>query len=105
MNTIETQFKEGVRRGPEAMERLANAYRNVFSGADGETVLADILDYVGYYAVCDYSVGPLGLADHNARRAVVGRILHFLRLSPSEWVEIEQAARQAAVTSKREGHI
>lgn len=105
MQSLETQFPAGDRRGDEAHERLARAYRNFFSTEDGQIVLADIVDYAGYYTVCDYSVGALGLADHNARRAVIGRIIHFLRLTPDEFAELERAARQAKVTSNREGNI
>ena len=105
MQSIETKFKEGERRGPEAIERLARAYRSFFSSEDGQIVLADIVDYAGYYKVCDYSVGALGLADHNARRAVFGRIFHFMRLTSEEVGELERAARQAQATSSREGSI
>lgn len=107
MYSLETLYKEGERRGPEALNRLAEAYRRVFfdGGTDAQIVLADLVAYAGYYKVCDYSVGALGLADHNARRAVFGRVLHFLRLSPEELGELERAARLVQTTDTREGQI
>ena len=107
MQTLETEFKEGERRGPEALARLAQAYRNVFfnNSVDAQIVFADLLAYSGYYKVADYSVGALGLADHNARRAVLGRVLHFLRLTPEELAELEQAVRRGHIADKTEGTL
>lgn len=84
-------------RGAEARKRLAHAYHMVFmeAGVYGEMVLADLADYCAYDQVVQDATSPLGVfVDHNARRAVFGRISHFLNLSEDERRELIEAARR-----------
>lgn len=90
--------------GPaKAADALAKAYLRVFSGADGEMVLADLAATVGYYRRPSYSEWmartktPAGFELHsalsNARAEVLQHIMGFLTLDEDRLVALERAAR------------
>ena len=107
MISISAIQPQGERRTPEAKHALAMAYRSLFMSGDenAQIVLSDLVDYCSYYSVCATEVSEGVLRDHNARRAVFGRIFHFLNLSPSEMNELANAGRREAVTNKEEGYL
>ena len=97
-------------RGAEAQNTLALAYRSIFrdTGANGELVLADLAEYCGFYAVSNMQAPPgidfgMFLSDQNARRAVFGRIVHFLNLTYREMKELEAAAIEERKITTTEG--
>ncbi|MER9242561.1 hypothetical protein [Mesorhizobium sp. M0633] len=90
--------------GPaKARDALANAYLRVFSGQDGEIVLADLAAATGYYRRPSYSEWlaktktPNGFELHsalsNARAEVVQHIMGFLTLDEAQLAALEKAAR------------
>lgn len=90
--------------GPtKAREALTKAYLRVFSGADGEMVLADLAATVGYYRRPSYGEWmartrtPNGFELHsalsNARAEVVQHIMEFLTLDEAQLLALEKAAR------------
>lgn len=91
------------KRDQAAKEKLREAYVTVFSGESGQIVLADLAEYCGYYKVFDPAISMSVMADHNARRAVFGRIFHFLNLSEDERRELHEAARREYLANIDEG--
>jgi hypothetical protein len=90
--------------GPaKAQDALTKAYLRVFSGQDGEMVLADLADCVGYYRRPNYAdwmrdrKTPQGFELHsalsNARAEVVQHIMKFLLLDDDQLIALERAAR------------
>ncbi|TPI47415.1 hypothetical protein FJW05_10540 [Mesorhizobium sp. B2-9-1] len=86
-----------------AREALTKAYRRVFSGEDGELVLADLTAATGYYRRPSYgdwlarTKTPEGFELHsalsNARAEVVQHIMGFLALEDADLAALEKAAR------------
>lgn len=90
--------------GPnKAQDALTKAYLRVFSGQDGEMVLADLAATTGYYRRPSYgewmarTKTPQGFELHsalsNARAEVVQHIMTFLTLDEDTLVALEKAAR------------
>lgn len=102
MRSLASERGERPKRDAAAKERLREAYASVFnlSSVDAQMVLADLADYCGYYKVFDPAVPMSVMADHNARRAVFGRIFHFTNLSEDERKELHQAARRETVANE-----
>lgn len=93
--------------GPaKAQDALTKAYLRVFSGQDGEMVLADLVATVGYYRRPSYgqwmadTKSPHGFELHsalsNARAEVVQHIMRFLTLTDEQLIALERAARLEA---------
>ena len=74
-------------------------------GEEGQIVLADLVSYCSYYQVAPPGASLEMLADHNARRAVFGRIFHFLHLTDEEVRDLGIAARLEAMADATEGHM
>ncbi|TPM25707.1 hypothetical protein [Mesorhizobium sp. B2-3-4] len=90
--------------GPaKSADALTKAYLRVFSGQDGEMVLADLVATVGYYRRPSYAQwlqdrkSPAGFELHsalsNARAEVVQHIMAFLTLTDDQLIALERAAR------------
>ncbi|RJT36341.1 hypothetical protein D3227_19750 [Mesorhizobium waimense] len=90
--------------GPaKARDALAKAHLRVFSGEDGEMVLADLAAVTGYYRRPSNgewmarTKTPNGFELHsalsNARAEVVQHIMGFLTLDEAQLVALEKAAR------------
>ena len=90
--------------GPaKARDALTKAYLRVFSGQDGEMVLADLFAATGYYRRPSYgewlakTKTPNGFELHsalsNARAEVVQHIMGFLTLDETQLAALEKAAR------------
>lgn len=87
----------------KAKDALTKAYLRVFSGEDGEMVLADLASVTGYYRRPSYgewmarTKTPGGFELHsalsNARAEVVQHIMGFLTLDEAHLVALEKAAR------------
>lgn len=60
---------------------LAEAYHATFLRPHGQMVLRDLLDVSGFFASLPPGADAGVLADHNARRATVGRLFEILRLT------------------------
>ncbi|MER9328175.1 hypothetical protein [Mesorhizobium sp. M0488] len=96
--------RSGHAGGPaKARQALTKAYLRVFSGEDGEMVLADLAATTGYYRRPSYGEWmartrtPAGFELHsalsNARAEVVQHIMGFLTLDEERLVALEKAAR------------
>lgn len=96
--------RSGQAGGPaKSRDALAKAYLRVFSGEDGEMVLADLAATVGYYRRPSYGEWmartrtPNGFELHsalgNARAEVVQHIMGFLTLDAAQLAALEKAAR------------
>lgn len=87
---------EGLRdRLSPRLRRLAEAYRSVFTGPDGETVLHDLLREAG--VLSDGFDGDTGLMAYNeGRRSLALHILNKLRWTEPHMVAL--AARRADET-------
>jgi hypothetical protein len=96
--------RAGAVGGPaKAQDALTKAYLRVFSGEDGEMVLADLAAAVGYYRRPSYAEWmaktktPAGFELHsalsNARAEVLQHIMGFLTLTDDQLVALEKAAR------------
>lgn len=108
MQHLTKLHKPNQRRGRVAEKRLCDAYRNVFSGEDGEIVLVDLANYCEWAVTVQMEVGidkSQVLVDMNARRAVYGRLLHFLKLTPDQLRDLETAAILEQVTDRNEGQV
>lgn len=68
---------------PDTSPELAEAYAQVFTSAYGSMVLRDLARQCGFAAALPPDADGAMLKDHNARRAVFGRIYEILRLSPA----------------------
>jgi hypothetical protein len=90
--------------GPASADNaLAKAYLRVFSGQDGEMVLADLAATTGYYRRPSYGAWmartktPNGFELHsalsNARAEVLEHIMGFLTLDDEQLMALETAAR------------
>lgn len=90
--------------GPaKAADALAKAYLRVFSGPDGEMVLADLAAITGYYRRPSYgewmarTKTPQGFELHsalsNARAEVLQHIMGFVTMDEDRLVALEKAAR------------
>lgn len=67
---------------PDTPPELITAYTEVFTSAYGTMVLRDLAQQCGYAAALPPDADAATLKDHNARRAVFGRLFEILRLSP-----------------------
>lgn len=96
MRSLVSERGDNPKRDAAAKERLRQAYAAIFDldEVNAQIVLADLCEYCGYYKVFDPAVSMSVMADHNARRAVFGRIFHFLNLSEDERRELHEAARR-----------
>jgi hypothetical protein len=104
----EKQFAHSKQAGGPAKshDALTKAYLRVFSGQDGEMVLADLVAAVGYYRRPSYgqwmadTKSPHGFELHsalsNARAEVVQHIMGFLTLTDDQLIALERAARLEA---------
>jgi hypothetical protein len=105
--TVSRRFEPGFRRGEQARLELTASYRRLFSGqggkGDAEAVLADLANYSGFYRVNEVGVSGEARAFTDGGRAVYGRIFRFLRLTDDELRALEEAARQEALITAREG--
>lgn len=85
----------------EAEARIAVAYQRVFTGtATGEDqgiVLVDLANFTGFYRVTPPEGGDRDTIVFNeGMRAAYGRIFQYLRMSDTEVMALETAARQTA---------
>lgn len=60
---------------------LARAYHEVFSTAYGTMVLRDLAQQCGFTSALPAGIEDAMLRDHNAKRAVFGRVFEILRLT------------------------
>lgn len=60
---------------------LAEAYLTTFLRPHGQMVLRDLLRSNGFFATLPPGADAMTLADHNARRAVLGRVYEILCLT------------------------
>lgn len=99
--------RAGEAGGPaKAQDALTKAYLRIFSGQDGEIVLADLANVTGYYRRPSYAEWlaktktPHGFELHsalsNARAEVLQHIMGFLTLTDEDLVALERAARLEA---------
>ncbi|RWO68967.1 MAG: hypothetical protein EOS17_16870 [Mesorhizobium sp.] len=104
MSKPKTFNRAGLAGGPaKAQDALTKAYLRVFTGADGEMVLADLVDKAGYCRRPNYhdwmarTKTPAGFELHsalsNARAEVVQHIMDFLTLDDDQRIALERAAR------------
>lgn len=93
--------------GPaKAQDALTKAYLRIFSGQEGEMVLADLANMTDYYRRPSYgewlakTKTPHGFELHsalsNARAEVLQHIMGFLTLDDDQLVALEKAARLEA---------
>ena len=68
---------------PDTSPEVARAYAEVFTTAYGTMVLRDMAGQCGFTAALPADADEAMLRDHNARRAVFGRVFEILRLTPS----------------------
>lgn len=61
---------------------VAVAYIDLFSSANGVMVLRDLAAQTGFMAALPRGADAADLIDHNARRAVFGRLYEILSLTP-----------------------
>lgn len=106
--SLGSQFRRGLRRGEQAMERLAQAYVHVFRGnptkEDQEIVLADLHNESGFSKV--FVPGPrVNLNFEEGKRYTYGRIHRFLAMGNDEWRELQEAARREAMADAEEQPI
>lgn len=88
---------------------MVASYRRLFNGKgnerDAQIVLADLADYAGQYQVVQPPAPPEVYVDHNARRAVFGRILTFLQLGEDRLKALEEAALREQHATAKEGEF
>jgi hypothetical protein len=85
----------------EAEARIALAYQRVFTGSssaeDQGIVLVDLANFTGFYRVTPPEAGDRDTIVFNeGMRAAYGRIFQYLRMSDTEVLSLEVAARQTA---------
>ncbi|TPM89857.1 hypothetical protein [Mesorhizobium sp. B2-1-3A] len=96
--------RSGAVGGPaKAQDALTKAYLRIFSGEDGEMVLADLASVTGYYRRPSYAEWmartktPNGFELHsalsNARAEVLQHIMGFLTMDDDALIALEKAAR------------
>jgi hypothetical protein len=105
--------RSGEAGGPTAAQlKRVQAYRRLFNGngakEDGEIVLSDLTNYVGYYRRPTYKKWmtdhgkPDGYELHcalcSARAEVIQYILDFVMLDDNRLVALEKAARLERIT-------
>lgn len=66
---------------PDTSPELARAYQEIFTTAYGTMVLRDLAAQCGFTAALPRGVDDGTLRDHNARRAIFGRIFEILLLT------------------------
>jgi len=67
---------------PDTSPELARAYQEVFTSAYGTMVLRDLAQQCGFTASLPREADDAMLRDHNARRAIFGRVFEILLLAP-----------------------
>ena len=104
-----TGREKGERRTVSAKLDLANAYHALFEGKASdqqrEMVLVDLADFSGFYKVTPGGVSHDERAFNEGQRAVYGRIISHLRMTPDERAALETAARHEAFVSQTEGEF
>lgn len=109
MKSISDGLPKGRRRGAQATDKMAGAYRAVFSAngtkQDVEIVLSDLATFSGFYQVGAPDTADGARAWYDGQRSVFGHILRFLRMSETELHELEEAARMEAIVNLNEGMI
>lgn len=100
----------GERRTPSAKLDLANAYVQVFALGSAtqdqrDVVLTDLADFAGYYKVQGPGIDHDTRAFNEGMRAVFGRIMSHLRMTPDERAALERAARHEAFVNQTEGEL
>lgn len=75
---------------------LSKAYAAVFlDSANAVTVLRDLAEATGFMSSLPVGTDPMVLVDHNARRAVFGRIYEILSLTEKGRATLAAALRPA----------
>jgi len=97
--SIASLYPEGERRGPQALQRLEEAYRDLAKTESGQIVLADLANHCGWNKVSPPGTPPDKLSEMNGMRAAFGRPFLFLA-GLSGWVD---AARAEAIADESEG--
>lgn len=105
--TLATQLPAGAARQTKAQEKLAAAYREVFTRDDEsvEIVLADLANFCGFYKVPPIGSPPETLLVDQGLRAAFGRLFSFLSLPDERMASLEKAARTEALADDEEGII
>jgi hypothetical protein len=102
-------FERGGGRRARVNYRLAEAYRQVFTGnggrEDAEIVLTDLAASSGFYTVTTPDMTDAQVRDAEGQRRVMARVLRFLRMSAEEVRALEEAARQETIHNQTEGLI
>jgi hypothetical protein len=98
---IARELDAGNRRGPEAVARLEQAYRDVAATPAGQIVIADLANHSGWNKVAPPGTPPDRLSEMNGSRAAFGRLFLFLA-GMNGWVD---AARAEAIADEEEGQI
>lgn len=82
-----------VRRRDKRADAIERAYRSVFLCVEGETVLADLAAECGIYQAAPVELSPRESGYLDGRKALFGRILSMIRISPEEHAALQEAAR------------
>jgi hypothetical protein len=84
-----------------AADPLTYAYTSIFTETDdGLRVLRDLIAHTGFMSSLPIGTDPAVLADHNARRAVFGRIYEILMTSHAGQRALAEAFRPAENTEE-----
>jgi hypothetical protein len=75
---------------------VAYAYQQLFNGDLALRVLRDLAAQTGFHAALPRGSSPELLIDHNARRAVFGRVYEILGLTSTGRETLEAAFRPSA---------
>ena len=94
-------------RGAAAEQRLALAYRNLFSSTspDAQIVLADLADFTGFFRVNGQGIAPDDRAFADGMRAAFGRLFRFTNLTDEERIALVEAARTETLASATQGEF
>ena len=94
-------------RGAAAEERLALAYRSLFSArnSDAQIVLSDLADFTGFFRVNGPGIGAEDRAFTDGMRAAYGRIFRFINLTDEECAALVEAARAETLASAAQGSL
>ena len=102
--------RKGERRTGEVRVDLAASYRRVFvdGGADkkdAQVVLTDLANFSGFYRVTGPGFSSDDRAFADGMRAAYGRVHNFIRTTPEEARQLEEAARAQAIADAEEGPL
>lgn len=109
METIARMFSPGKRRSAKAQQRLAEAYKAVFSGhgdkQDAEIVLVDLAKQSQYfYTAVPGEHSTEALWDMNGTRRVFARIIRFINLPQEARDQLASAVMLEDAASNQEGN-